>query len=559
MATVGGRVLSLGLRLGLALGLASTVGCGVKKTSNRKSDGVIVQTSKQSQKEIQKLFPDNKVTVINQEDHLYKIKDAEISAVKDRMPASYAEEDLLLNMNPAQDISTKDALLRRASIQATVTKLNCFKVKTGGPVANVQLVNRPHLIAQNTVEVGSADLTFSSAGTTSPNNDVELHWVVEAPPGSKTLDESTDKNMTVSMDRPGGYIVALIVKDPTTGACDLTGDMLGATENKKYTGGEGSKGQYSPEKFFHVPLVKADKAWKLTQGEGVTIAIIDSGINYNHPDLAENIKINEKEIPDNGIDDDHNGLIDDVTGWDFAIGDAYPYDDESHGTHVSGLAASSVSGIAKKAKILPIKAMLPTGMGTTSAIVSSIYYAIRQKADIINMSLGGDGDASPVLLAAIKKAQESGILVVAASGNSALDTDAKPSFLTSKDGSNVLAVAATDENDNLTDYSNYGLRSVDIAAPGGTQERPLVSTYSQTDLSKYIAYPGTSMASPVTAGAAALVKSVNPSLSPEQIKAVLMKSVKRVSSLEDKVTSGGLLDAEAAVLSARSFNALAAH
>lgn len=554
MATVGGRVLSLVL----ALGLASTVGCGVKKTSNRKSDGVIVQTSKESQEEIQKLFPENKVTVINKADHLYKIKDADTASVKDRMPASHVEEDFLLNMNPNQDISTKDALLRRASIQTVISKLDCIKMKTGGPVANVQLVNRPKFVARNTVEVNSTPLEVTSAGSMGPNS-LDLHWVVEAPPGSMTLDESTDKTVTVSFDRPGGYIVALIVQDPETHGCDLTGEMLGATMNKKFDGGDGTKGNYSAQKFFHVPLVKADKAWSVSQGEGVTIAILDSGVNYNHPDLAENIKINKDEIPDNGIDDDHNGFVDDVYGWDFAIGDAYPFDDESHGTHVSGLAASSVSGIAKKAKILPIKAMLPTGMGSTSAIVSGIYYAIQQKADIINMSLGGEGNASPVLLAAIQKAQAAGILIVAASGNSTIDADTKATFLTSKDGSNILAVAATDEYDHLTNYSNYGLRTVDIAAPGGTTEHPLVSTYAQTDLSKYIAYPGTSMASPVTAGAAALVKAVNPNLSAEQLKAVLMKSVKRVSSLEGKVTSGGVLDAEAAVLSAHSFSFLASH
>lgn len=572
MATRGGRVLTLVL----ALGLASTVGCGVKKTANRKTDGVIVQTKNNSQADIQKLFPDNTVSVVDRDEHLYKIKGAELSKVQERMPAAYAEEDLIINMDPSLDISSKELLAKRASIQEVITNLHCIKLKTGGPTAKVSLLSRPKLVGPNTVEIGTT-IDFSASGSSGPvssdpqdswkdlfgmekkSSPVDIHWIVEAPPASKAMNESEDKSVSVTMDRTGGYIVALLVQDPATGACDLAGNIIGATTNRPFDGGEGTKGQYSAEKFFHVPLVKADKAWNLSQGEGVTIAILDSGVNYNHPDLAENIKINEKEIPDNGIDDDGNGYVDDVYGWDFAMNDKYPYDDESHGTHVAGLAASSVSGIAKKAKILPIKAMLPTGNGTSSAIIAGIYYAVKQKVDIINMSLGGEGDASPLLLEAIKKAKDAGILVVAASGNETVDTDSTLSFLTNKDGSNVLAVAATDEFGQLTDYSNYGAKTVDIAAPGGTTEKPLVSTYSQTDLSSYIAYPGTSMASPVTAGAAALVKAVNPNLSPEQIKEVLMNSVQRVSGLSDKVVSHGLLDAEAAVMSAQNANILAAH
>jgi subtilisin family serine protease len=578
MVTKGGGVLLL------VLGAMSTgvVGCGkVHRTFNAKTDGVLIQSDAKSQSEVQDLFPGNKVTVINQEANIYKIQNVALKDVNERLPSAYAEEDLVINLkNPGLDVSQRDSLSTRASIQKTIAKLNCVK-SPSGPTANLDLTNQPDLVAPNTVEVDSGDLVFTaekSEGGKAPTGFLEnikdvfknpfgsavsetaksslaVHWVVEAPQGSKTLQEADTMKLTVTPDRPGGYTVAVIVQD-ASGACDLTGVTVGATQNKKFVKSSAGKGTYSAQKFFQVPLVNAEKAWEVSQGEGVTIAIVDSGVNYNHPDLNENIKMNKDEIPNNGVDDDNNGYIDDVYGWDFAIGDAYPYDDESHGTHVAGLAASSVSGIAKKAKILPVKAMLPSGMGTISSLVSAIYYAIGQKADIINLSLGGEGKASPLLLAAVKKAQSAGILIVAAAGNGdeqghGINTDVVPSNLTAFDGSNILAVAASDESDELTDYSNYGKKSINVAAPGGTREHPLMSTYSQTDLAKYIGYEGTSMATPVAAGVAALVKAVNPSLTAEELKAVLTGSVKESSSLSGKLSSGGVLDAYSAVTNAQ--------
>lgn len=360
------------------------------------------------------------------------------------------------------------------------------------------------------------------------------------------MKSSTSKDILVTPDRAGEYFVILIVQNNSTGACAVNAEVLGATTNKPYNGPAGTPSQYSAQKFFHVPLVNGEEAWEISQGEGVTIAVIDSGVNYNHPDVSRNIKVNTAEIPDNGIDDDGNGYVDDAYGYDFAIGDAYAYDDQSHGTHVAALAASSTYGLAKKAKILPIKALLPTGAGSNAAIVSAIYYAIKQKADIINMSLGGEGFASPLLLAALKKAQEEGILVVAASGNSKLNTDERPTFLTSRDGTNVLSIAATDENHSLSNFSNFGL-AVDLAAPGGTHELPIMSAYAFPEFSMHIAYPGTSMAAPIAAGIAALVKSVNPSLSAEEIKDILMRTGKSSAALEGKIKSGKVINALNAV------------
>lgn len=571
MAT-GGRVLLLVLSV---LGVSSLVGCGkAQRAPSTKVDGVIVQTEA-SQSEIESLFPENKVTVVNKDENLYKIQNAELSDVSARMPAAYAEEDLIFNMkNPGFDVTKADP------IQEKIYQLGCVKPSPNDPVtAEIILDSKPNFLAYLTVAVGSADVIlsaktqvgvaaeggsvwdplkdlFGGGSNNAVDSNYSVNWIVEGAPGSKTATESSSKKIAITPDRPGGYLAVLIVQNKATKGCAIEGANLGATENKKFTGGTGTPGTYSSQKFFHVPLVNGEEAWEVTQGQGVTIAIIDSGVNYNHPDLASNIKVNKAEIPGNGVDDDNNGYVDDAYGYDFAIGDAFPYDDESHGTHVAGLAASSVSGIAKKAKILPVKAMLPSGMGSTSSLVSAIYYSIKQKADIINLSLGGEGQTSPLLLAAIRKAQEQGILIVAASGNSKQNADVVPTHLTARDGTNVLSIAATDESDTLTNYSNYGAMSVDLAAPGGTRDRPLQSTYAQLDLGDmYIGYPGTSMATPVTAGVAALVKSVNKNLKAEQIKSILMKTGRTSTALQGKIISAKVVDAAAAVQQAQALNA----
>ncbi len=552
------------------------VGCGQKLQTikNKRSDGVLVQVSDKSLSDIQSLFPKNKVRVINQEDGIYRIQGAEFADAKSKLPNGHIEEDFYLNIIPPRvDVNEISSLETISSIGDDIRNLECKK-SLRATEGDIFLVNKPQFVTSGVVEVGSSPISLLAqvaanraqdwnptnflsnpleginVGTSAPR--IEFHWVVSAPPGSQSTAFVNGNMVSVNPDRPGEYAIILITQEVETKNCTLASVRLGATWNQPYKQSiPDHAGTYVASKFFHDPIVRADQAWKESQGEGVTIAVIDSGINYNHPDLHENIKINRNEIPDNGIDDDGNGLIDDVYGWDFGLDDKYPFDDESHGTHVSGLIAAENFGVAKKAKILPIKAILPTGSATSGSIVSSIYYAIKQKADIINMSLGGGGETSAILLAALKKAQQAGILVVVAAGNEKTDTDAVATHFTAKDGSNVLCVSATDEFDALTSYSNYGFKNVDLAAPGGTEDNPIMSTYAFTDLGQYIAYPGTSMATPIVAGAAALVKSVNHNLSPEQIKAILVHTGRDVSGLSTKINSGKVLDAAAAVHAAK--------
>ncbi len=573
----GGKVL-------LVLGVVSTtvlIGCGQShRQFNAKTDGVLIQAEGQTQEEVQNLYPANKVTVVSTEDNILKIQGVTLEDVQEKLPHVYAEEDYFYNyVDPT--LETKEALAKRNKVQKKIYELNCRNAKPT-PVADIRIMNQPNWVGRNTVYIDSGDIILSAEGSKSgrvapakePDSpwemvkkilnpfakeekevvsapDVDIHWIVEAPEDSATQKESTDSEIRVTPDQTGGYVAVLIVQDPLNKACDIIAGIVGVTVNEKLKKTPQKKGVYDSEAFFHVPLIDADLAWNITDGSGVTIAVIDTGVNYNHADLQQNIKINKNEIPNNGIDDDGNGYIDDVYGWDFALNDAIPFDDNMHGTHVAGLAASSVSGIAKGAKILPIKALLPTGSGTTSAIISAINYAVDQNVDIINMSLGGPGDASPLLIAAVQRAQKKGILIVAAAGNTSENLDVVPSHLTAKDGSNVLSVAATDENYLLTDYSNYSSKYIDIAAPGGTHRKGLLAAYSRTKTKKYIAIPGTSMACPVTAGVAALVKARFPSLTAEEIKQVVVNSGTDTAALAGRVSSGKVVNALSAIESAR--------
>lgn len=286
--------------------------------------------------------------------------------------------------------------------------------------------------------------------------------------------------------------------------------------------------------------IYAAEAWNLQTGGSVVVAVIDTGVDYNHPDLADNIWVNEGEIPGNGIDDDGNGFIDDYRGWDFNNNDNDPQDDHSHGTHCAGTIAAvgnngiGIAGVNWHAKIMPLKFLSSGGSGTTADAVSAIMYATMMGAKVMSNSWGGGG-FSNALRDAIEAAKEAGIIFVAAAGNSAGDNDLLPHYPSSYDSENVIAVAATDRNDELASFSCYGLESVDIAAPG-------VSILSTAPDGGYKYSSGTSMATPHVAGAAALAMAHWPSSSSEQIISAILDGSDPLSSLEGMVATGGRLN-----------------
>ncbi|MEN8217501.1 MAG: S8 family serine peptidase, partial [Pseudomonadota bacterium] len=270
------------------------------------------------------------------------------------------------------------------------------------------------------------------------------------------------------------------------------------------------------------------------------VAVIDTGVDYNHVDLADNRWVNEGEIAGNGVDDDGNGYIDDVYGYNFAYGDGDPMDDHSHGTHCSGTIGAvgnngiGVAGVNHTVRIMAVKFLDDWGSGWADDAISSIIYAVDNGAQILSNSWAS-GEFSQGLEDAISYANDHNVLFVAAAGNEYSNNDEYPNYPSNHEVPNVLAVAATDHNDDKPDWSNYGLTTVDLGAPG----LDILSTVLGDE---YDYFSGTSMATPHVAGAAALLKGYNPNLSALEIKSILMESVDLVASMDGKTVTGGRLN-----------------
>ena len=272
--------------------------------------------------------------------------------------------------------------------------------------------------------------------------------------------------------------------------------------------------------------IDAPEAWDIATGSAnVVVAVIDTGVDYNHPDLAANILR------------DGSGV---VVGYDFYNADADPMDDHSHGTHVAGTVGAvgnngvGVVGVSPTVRIMPVKFLGAGGSGTISGAIAAVDFARTNGAHIMNNSWGGGG-FSQLLLESVQRARDSGILFVAAAGNSGLNNDTSPQYPANYNSAsdNVVSVAATNRSDLLADFSNYGPNSVDIAAPG----EAILSTVLN---SSYDSFSGTSMAAPHVSGAAALIRAAYPSASLAQIKLRLLAGVSHPPSLVGKVASGGL-------------------
>ncbi|MTJ22286.1 S8 family serine peptidase, partial [Dolichospermum sp. UHCC 0352] len=296
--------------------------------------------------------------------------------------------------------------------------------------------------------------------------------------------------------------------------------------------------------------IDAPEAWKISTGsKSIIIGVIDTGVDYTHPDLIGNIWKNPGEIPNDGIDNDNNGFIDDVHGYDFANNDGNPFDDHGHGTHVAGTIGAKgnnnlgVAGINWDIQIMPIKFLSGKGSGTIFNAIKAVNYATKMGANLTNNSWGGGG-FSQGLYDAIAAAGKAGQLFVAAAGNSSSNADQSPMYPAAYNLDNIISVAATDHNDNLANFSNYGANSVDLAAPG-------VNILSTVPGNLYSSFNGTSMASPHVAGVAGLVWANNPSLSAKEVKQVLLDSVDVLDNLKGKTLTGGRLNANTALQNSR--------
>ncbi|VAW90400.1 Serine protease, subtilase family [hydrothermal vent metagenome] len=303
--------------------------------------------------------------------------------------------------------------------------------------------------------------------------------------------------------------------------------------------------------------IDAPEAWDNNTGDAnIIIAVIDTGVDYGHEDLAGNMWTNSGEIAGNLIDDDGNGYIDDVHGYDFTNTDADPFDDHGHGTHVSGTIAGvgnngiGVAGVSWNAQIMAVKFLGAGGGGNISDAINSVIYAVNNGAKILNNSWGGGG-FSQAMLDAIDAANGAGVLFVAAAGNNGRNNDTSSFYPANYAAPNVISVAATDHNDQRATFSNYGANTVHLGAPGvNTLSTVPTGSCSMCTSGGYRNASGTSMAAPHVSGAAALILDQVPTLSINDLKSRLMDSTDQIPALSGITISEGRLN----IATALAFN-----
>ncbi|HEV2785667.1 MAG TPA: S8 family peptidase [Solirubrobacteraceae bacterium] len=282
----------------------------------------------------------------------------------------------------------------------------------------------------------------------------------------------------------------------------------------------------------------AQEAWTQTRGDGVLVAVLDSGVQLSHPDLAAKLWRNKGEVPGNGADDDRNGFVDDVHGANMIANNGNVDDDEGHGTHVAGIVAAQAGndaggmGIAPGATIMAVKVLDASRAGNSTWLARGIRYAVDAGAEILNVSINGDGTSSD-LEDALRYAGERGATVVASAGNNSRNIDLTPSYPASSSAPAVLSVTATESTGGLLSIANRGPSSIDLAAPGGT----ILSTARG---SRYELRQGTSMAAPFVAGSLALLAAARPDLSQPSLRSALLQSAPRPSALAGLLGSGAL-------------------
>jgi hypothetical protein len=282
-------------------------------------------------------------------------------------------------------------------------------------------------------------------------------------------------------------------------------------------------------------------AWRVFTGSRrVIIGVIDTGIDYLHPDLAPNIWRNDGEIEGNGIDDDRNGYVDDYRGWNFVADTNDPMDRYAHGTQIAGIIGAlvdnriGIAGINHYVSLLACKGLSDYGTGFSSDLSAAVYYAVDNGAAVINASWGSFQYAQ-VTRDAIAYAERHNVLFVAAAGNKLTDTDQRPFYPASYSLSNIVSVAASDSNDLRSHFTNYGYTTVDLFAPGSE----IIST---TAGGGYLSNNGTSLSAPCVAGALGLMIGCSPDLYYHKYIEALLFSVDVKEAFRGKAVSGGRLN-----------------
>ena len=292
--------------------------------------------------------------------------------------------------------------------------------------------------------------------------------------------------------------------------------------------------------------IEAEEAWKLTKGDKfLKIAVIDTGVDYTHKDLKSQMWTNTAELNgEPGVDDDGNGYVDDIHGYDFANNDGDPMDGNGHGTHCAGTIGAEhnktgVRGVLGDVQIVAIKFLTDRGSGTTADAIKSIDYATQMKVQVMSNSWGGGG-YSKLLEEAIQRANDAGIVFVAAAGNSSSDNDKKENYPSNYEVDNVIAVASHTKSDSLSYFSSYGKTMVDVSAPGSS----ILSTWKGGG---YKSISGTSMATPHVSGIVGLMLARDKTLTPLEVREKLLLSCIEKGSYTDKVVCNGRVSALKAI------------
>ena len=299
--------------------------------------------------------------------------------------------------------------------------------------------------------------------------------------------------------------------------------------------------------------IAATKAWDITTGSrSVVVAIIDSGIDLTHPDLVSNLWTNPGEVAGNGLDDDHNGFVDDIHGWDFIDNDGVPQDGLGHGTHVAGIIGATgnngigITGVNWQVSLMVLRVQNDFGIGSTSAVINALEYATKMRRDyginvvVTNNSWEAAGGYSSLLEDVIRRQGEAGITFVAAAGNHGTDSDVLPRYPGNYALPNVISVASLTPYGGLAASSDYGATTVDLAAPGTL----IQSTWKGGG---YGMLSGTSMAAPFVSGTVALLAAAKPGITVAEVRAAILGSTTPVAALVGRTVTGGRLNARAAL------------
>jgi len=489
----------------------------VQAPQNESQTGYLIDLSEKnlSDSETEQILSDledygGKVRTINPAHGIYEVYGLSRALIEQYVPSDAIQKNKFLPKQKSQ--------LELSSIYDAY----CPNVPSAPKMELKALPASKHIVAEHPLVLSrdQQSLTFDVKFSEKTN----YQWQVYGPPASAANNlKAANQSLSFAPDELGEYNVFLIVQLSDNKSC-WRRFLIGLTEDVAYEGPTLAEPLPVDErlvKFPHLETLGLRQAWQKTLGEKSLIAFLDTGVDYNHPDIAPNLALNFIDANGDKRDNDNNKFIDDYLGWDFVNNDNVPYDDEMHGTHVAGLAASLV-GVAPKAKILAVKVLGPFG-GDIATVIGGLYYAIDRGAKIINLSLGGS-NSSTALVRAFDYAQKRGVLVVVAAGNDSEDIDVNPTYPAALPHPNILTVAATDMLGNLTNYTNVGARNVDMASPGGSDtDGGLLSCFYKNRLNKrYVKAQGTSMAAPLVSGIAALLLSTNPKLNALELKKMII-------------------------------------